>query len=283
MRISDHMNMKKAALAVVAMIFLVSAGQTAYACSCKVDLKKEKINYKKWLKSFDGAAFTGRVATIETEEEESRSKVTFAVSSYWHGVESAEVVIYTPSSSGLCGIDYSVGEEYTVIADRDEDGLQVFLCSELRYREYREGFLEVLGEAKFPPKPSDHSARKIDEFGDIPCDDELARLDSFLNDLNGNPDSTGYIVVYGGRKGKRDEAKARLARISYYLEKNRGLAPVRFVTVDGGFRESLMGELWIVDPGDEPPVPAYTVADRSVRLKGRAKVRGYSCGDEMGN
>jgi hypothetical protein len=124
--------------------------------------------------------------------------------------------------------------------------------------------------------------RKFDEFGNIPCDDELARLDNFTHGVLANPESQAYIIVYGGRRGRRNEAKARAARMKFYLVKIRGMEAKRIVTLDGGFREELSGELWIVRPGDSIPLPTPTVNRKEVRLRGRIGVRGYSCGAALG-
>jgi hypothetical protein len=89
------------------------------------------------------------------------------------------------------------------------------------------------------------SPRKFDEFGNVNCEVELARLDSFAIDLQNQPDSVGYVIVYGGRNGRRNDAKARAARMYYYLVHSRGVDGKRVVTADGGFRETLVAELWV--------------------------------------
>jgi hypothetical protein len=120
---------------------------------------------------------------------------------------------------------------------------------------------------------------KFDEFGDINCEDELAHLDNFSIQLQNNPNLHGYIIVYGGRRGRRNEAKARAARMKYYLMHNRGLNKNRVITLDGGFREKLMGELWLVKGGESAPIPTPTVDPKDVRLRGRVRIRGYYCGE----
>jgi hypothetical protein len=37
-------------------------------------------------------------------------------------------------------------------------------------------------------------SRKFDEFGDVTCEDELARLDSFTNELLNDAGAQGYII-----------------------------------------------------------------------------------------
>jgi hypothetical protein len=120
--------------------------------------------------------------------------------------------------------------------------------------------------------------RKFDEFANVTCEDEMARLDNFTHGVLGNPEAQGYIIVYGGRRGRRNEAKARAARLKYYLVKIRGMESKRIVTLDGGFREQLSSELWIVRPGDSSPLPTPTIDPKEVRLRGTIKIRGYNCG-----
>ena len=272
--------MKKIALSFFLFVLLGFLGQAVYGCSCLVESKE--INYKRWLKGFDGAAFEGRVVKIETDTEKSESRVTFKVRSYWRGVEGREAVIFTSSDSGLCGVDYVEGKEYTVFANSSGDKLRTDLCSDMAYAQYREGFLRALGEAKRPSDPDGPPPQRFDEFGDVNCEVELARLDAFANELQQDPESYGYVIVYGGRTGKRNEAKARLARISYYLQENRGFSRFGLVPIDGGFRESFTVELWIASPDGLHPRVAPTVRANDVRRKGKAKVRGYNCADEMG-
>lgn len=124
--------------------------------------------------------------------------------------------------------------------------------------------------------------QKIDEFGNISCEDELARLDNFSVHLQNAASAHGYIIVYGGRRGKRNEAKARAARMKYWLTHIRLLPSRRIVTIDGGYREEQTSELWIVAPGDPAPIPTPTVRVEDVKLKGRVKIRGYSCGEGLG-
>jgi hypothetical protein len=59
--------------------------------------------------------------------------------------------------------------------------------------------------------------RRLDEFGNITCEDELARLDNFTNELLSDADARGYLIVYGGRRGRRNEAQARAAGWSFIL------------------------------------------------------------------
>lgn len=120
------------------------------------------------------------------------------------------------------------------------------------------------------PPPLEH----YDEYGDIDLEDERARLDNYGVALLNDPAMSGYIVCYGGRRGRRGEAMARCERARKYLVGRRGFAPARIIPVDGGFRESLTVILWIMPPNMKPPVYP-TVDPREVQfIEGPRKARG---------
>jgi hypothetical protein len=108
--------------------------------------------------------------------------------------------------------------------------------------------------------------KKIDEYGDINRADEKARLDNFAVELRNDPTAQGYVIVYGGRRGRAGEAERRAARILDYLFQTLGAAAGRFVTVDGGLRETLSVELYIVPAGGTPPTPSPTVDPSAVKI-----------------
>lgn len=118
---------------------------------------------------------------------------------------------------------------------------------------------------------------KFDEFGNVTCEDELARLDNFAISLQSDPRLRAYIIVYGGRRGRRNEARARAVRMKYYLVHTRGLEPGRIEAVDGGYREELMSELWLSPRGDQVPVATPTLQPEDVTLKGRVRVVAAQC------
>jgi hypothetical protein len=98
-------------------------------------------------------------------------------------------------------------------------------------------------------------ARKFDEYGDIRFNDEKARLDNFAIQLQNEPGATGTIVAFGTCAG---QAQARADRAKDYLVNTRGIDAGRLTTVDGGCREDLVVELWIVPSGAAAPTPTNT-------------------------
>jgi len=108
-------------------------------------------------------------------------------------------------------------------------------------------------------QPRTESARKFDEYGDLIQDDERVRLSAFAAGLAGNRDARGYILVYGGRLDPVGRARRYALRAKNFLVDTEGLTSNRIVTIDGGQRESLTVELWIVPSNAEPPIPTPTL------------------------
>jgi hypothetical protein len=119
---------------------------------------------------------------------------------------------------------------------------------------------------------------KFDEFGDLSCKDEIARLDNFAYQLKRDSEAQGAVIVYGGKNGYVNEAEARGQRIKEYLLNEQKLDP-RWVKVEnGGFRNELTVELWVLPrlAGDLHLAPSNLVSKDEVRLKrGRVGKQAY--------
>lgn len=96
------------------------------------------------------------------------------------------------------------------------------------------------------------AARKIDEFGDIQLSDLKARLDAFVAELQNDPNSRGFIIVYRSYRDLPGLSSRLANRAKPYLIYSRGLPAERLVIVDGGAASCLTQELWIVPPGATP-------------------------------
>jgi hypothetical protein len=131
---------------------------------------------------------------------------------------------------------------------------------------------------------SDISVRKFDEFGDIKCEDEYARLDNFVLALRNEPNARGVIIFYGGRMfrsrlPRRNDAAARAARIKPYLVKMRGIPDSRIIVVNGGYDQEWKAELWIMSPAGSIPKPSPTLDANEIKFrKGRVSPRAFRCG-----
>ncbi len=101
--------------------------------------------------------------------------------------------------------------------------------------------------------PAPIQPKRSDEFGDIQRDDEKARLDNFAIALQNEPGSQGYIISYAGRRSRPGFAPRHNSFARDYLVNTRGIDASRIITLDGGYRENVALELWIVPPGAMPP------------------------------
>jgi hypothetical protein len=125
--------------------------------------------------------------------------------------------------------------------------------------------------------------RKFDEFGDIKCEDEYARLDNFAIQLQQEPQARGVIIFYGGKtfRGKlpkRGEAEARAARLKPYLVERRGIPSNQVIVINGGYDEQWRADLWIVPPGASMPSGYTSVSFKEIKFrKGKANLRDYRC------
>ncbi len=102
------------------------------------------------------------------------------------------------------------------------------------------------------PQRENKTAQKFDEFGDILVTDIKARLDAFAAELQNEPLSKGFILVYRTRRDIAGLSHRLAMRMKDYLVNARGLENERVVTVDGGIAEHLTQELWIVPLGTAP-------------------------------
>ncbi|HMH45685.1 MAG TPA: hypothetical protein VK557_19510 [Pyrinomonadaceae bacterium] len=103
--------------------------------------------------------------------------------------------------------------------------------------------------------PIMNKPRKFDEYYDIARNDEKARLDNYAIQLQQEPGSQGYVIVYPSRKAGGSQAQERSQRIVDYLVNTRGIDSHRVTTVMGPAREGWLVELWVVPEGAPPPVP----------------------------
>ena len=96
--------------------------------------------------------------------------------------------------------------------------------------------------------------------------DIKSALDTLFFELVYEPTKNGYIIVYAGKRSKKDEAKIVAARMKDYLIKDRGLSPDRIEAIDGGYREKPSLDVWLVPEGKEPPKPTPTLKPSEVKV-----------------
>jgi len=115
-------------------------------------------------------------------------------------------------------------------------------------------------------------ARKIDDVETYFCDDLKARVHNFITEINYEKDSKGYVIVYEGKIKKynrggmtftyvlprKGEANSRVELIKQHF-KFLAYPPEDIVFINGGFRENLTVEFWLVPKNAEPPEPTPTL------------------------
>jgi len=117
---------------------------------------------------------------------------------------------------------------------------------------------------------ADVGLRKLDEFTRAGWEDAMVRLDNFVLHLRDTPSAVGVIIVYAGQDRRRGEARAWSSCIRDYLKKRRDLEANKLVMVQGGYRQKLTAELWILPDGTNLPKPTPEIKPRQVRFKGRS-------------
>lgn len=108
--------------------------------------------------------------------------------------------------------------------------------------------------------------RKFDEYSNISFNDEKARLDNLAIYLQRQPEMKGYIIAYAGRRARVGEAQVRTERAKNYLVSERGIEAERIVTIDGGHREELEVDVYVLPHGVSAPTVTPTVDPSDVRI-----------------
>lgn len=95
-----------------------------------------------------------------------------------------------------------------------------------------------------------------------------ARIDAFMVALNNNPELTGYIIGYAGRRTgpvEIDRALAVVTRVFNF----RKYHSERVKLVNGGYREFNAVDMWLLPPGAASPVPTPSVDSKFIKVSPR--------------
>ncbi len=86
----------------------------------------------------------------------------------------------------------------------------------------------------------------------MPNDDIRGRLDAFFADLSNNPNSQGYIILYGSDRDMNTREKLVINHINF-----RNFDRSRITIVRGGMHDSggVYTKLYRVPPGADNPTP----------------------------
>ena len=132
-------------------------------------------------------------------------------------------------------------------------------CGEYKYA----GPVPAGAKNKFEQRP-------FDSYGKIPFEDAEARLDNFMVQLEnmneGTPHYRGFIIVYAGRSATAGEASTMAECSKNYLVKVREADPETVIAADGGYRDELTVELYIMPNDAYPPLLMPTVSPKKVQI-----------------
>jgi hypothetical protein len=95
--------------------------------------------------------------------------------------------------------------------------------------------------------------RKFDEFRSIQFNDEKARLDHYAIELQNDPTSIGYLVIYPGQRARAGEVQRQTNRVLDYMVNTRGIDKRRIIPIIGSAKDELFLELWVCPQGAKPP------------------------------
>lgn len=104
----------------------------------------------------------------------------------------------------------------------------------------------VLAFGQEPPK-----SVLFDEFGNITCEDLLARNDAFLIELANNPQDIGYVILYSNARNPK--GFVRFLEASLFMRRfDRSRIEIGLSSSGGD--GDVQGAFWRVPPGATPPV-----------------------------
>jgi hypothetical protein len=111
--------------------------------------------------------------------------------------------------------------------------------------------------------------KQFSRYGDLPFKDEKSYLDSLARSLiDTSPDSIIYILAYAGRSACISEAEWRANRAKKYLIEKHKIQDDRVIVVDGGFRDTLAIELFLLPRHVCGPYPAPVARTSDAQFSG---------------
>ena len=101
-----------------------------------------------------------------------------------------------------------------------------------------------------------------------------AQLDKFVAALQADPTAQGYVIAYGGRASRPEDAQKAADNATDYTMNVRKMDGARTLSGVGGYREQPTVELWIAPAGGAPPSATPTVDPKDVKPAPAATPRG---------
>ena len=92
-----------------------------------------------------------------------------------------------------------------------------------------------------------------------------SQLDKFVLALQKDPTAQGYLIAYGGRTSRPEDAQKAADNATDYTMNVRKMDGARTLSGVGGYREQPAIELWIAPAGGTPPMATPTVDPKDVK------------------
>jgi hypothetical protein len=108
-------------------------------------------------------------------------------------------------------------------------------------------------------------AAKFGEYVTPDLSANKAQLDKFVNALQLDPTAQGYLIAYGGRTSRPQDAQKAADNATNYTMNVRKMDGARTLSGTGGYREQPTVELWIAPAGGAPPTATPTVDPKDVK------------------
>ena len=108
-------------------------------------------------------------------------------------------------------------------------------------------------------------AKKLGEYITRDLKANTAMLDNFIIELMNDPTAQGYIIAYGGRTSRPEDAQKAADNATEYTMNVRKIDGARTLSGVGGYREEPTIELWIAPDGGTPPMATPTVDPKDVK------------------
>ncbi len=99
---------------------------------------------------------------------------------------------------------------------------------------------------------------------------ESFNIDILGNEIRKNPNSKGVFVIYCGKLCQYGEVEAHLRGLNISL-RGKGWKNTQFILLQGGFKEQLMIEYWLVPENACLPILNSSVDIKDVKFKGTYK------------
>lgn len=112
------------------------------------------------------------------------------------------------------------------------------------------------------------SASPAVKFGEYVTTDlsaNKAQLDKFVLALQQDPTAQGYLIAYGGRTSRPEDAQKAADNATNYTMNTRKMDGARTLSGVGGYREQPTVELWIAPANGAPPMATPTVDPKDVK------------------